>query len=263
LLPIIRFSIFAGLNLNNIVKDKLHIEKLTIYFKGKESFETKDIARFFKEFEPDISQTTVNWRIYTLVKRGILYRIGKGIFALGAMNSFIPEISLKEKSISKKINKEFPYLEFCIWNTSVLNEFTLHQANQFYQLIEVEKDAIQAVFLYLKENKYSVFLEPTKDIFEKYIIENNNILIVKTLVTEAPTQNIEGINTSTLEKILVDIFCDEIIFSAYQGNEMRIIYNEAFSKYSINRSKLFRYANRRGRKEELKTYISTNLWQQI
>jgi len=177
------------------------------------------------------------------------------------MNSFIPEISPKEKSLSKKINKEFPYLEFCIWNSSFLNEFTIHQANQFYQLIEVEKDAAQAIFLYLKENKYSAFLDPTKDVFEKYITENNNIIIVKTLITEAPTQNIDEINTSSLEKILVDIFCDEIIFSAYQGNEMRTIYKEAFSKYSINRSKLLRYASRRGKKEEIETYINSNLRQ--
>jgi len=175
------------------------------------------------------------------------------------MNSFILEISLKEKSLSRKIKKEFPYLDFCIWNSSVLNEFTLHQANQFYQLIEVEKEATQAVFLYLKENKYSVFLEPTKDVFEKYITANNNLLIVKSLVTEAPTQNINGINTASLEKILVDIFCDKIIFSAFQGNEMLTIYKESFSKYTINKSKLLRYANRRGKKEEIKIYINSNL----
>ncbi|OYT17559.1 MAG: hypothetical protein B7C24_01840 [Bacteroidetes bacterium 4572_77] len=177
------------------------------------------------------------------------------------MNSFMPEISSKEKSLNKKINREFPYLEFCIWNSSVLNEFTLHQANQFYLLIEVEKDATQAIFLYLKENKYSVFLAPTKDVFEKYITENNNLVIVKTLTTEAPTQNVDGINTSSIEKILVDIFCDEIIFSAYQGNEMRTIYKEAFSKYSINKSKLLRYASRRGKKEEIERYINSNLRQ--
>ncbi|MEA3495251.1 MAG: DUF6577 family protein [Bacteroidota bacterium] len=245
-----------------MAKDKLHIEKFKTFFKDKESFKTKDIAFFFKGYEPNISQTTINWRIYTLVKQGILNRIGKGIFTLGAMNSFIPEISSKEKSLTKKINKEFPYLEFCIWNSSILNEFTLHQASQFYQFIEVERDATQAIFLYLKEKKYSVFLEPTKDVFEKYITENNNLIIVKTLITEAPTQNVDGINTSSLEKILVDIFCDKIIFSAYQGNEMQTIYKEAFSKYSINKSKLLRYADRRGKKEELKKYINTNLRQQ-
>lgn len=114
----------------------------------------------------------------------------------------------------------------------------------------------------MKENKYSAFLEPTKDVFEKYITESNNLIIVKTLITETPTQVIDGVNISTLEKILVDIFCDKIIFSAYQGNEMRTIYKEAFSKYSINKSKLFRYADRRGKKEELKKYINTNLRQQ-
>jgi len=91
--------------------------------------------------------------------------------------------------------------------------------------------------------------------------DNSNPIIIKTLITEAPTQNIDGINTSSLEEILVDVFCDKIIFSAFQGNEMRTIYREAFLKYSINRSKLLRYADRRGKKEQLKKYINTNLRQ--
>jgi len=199
--------------------------------------------------------------VFTLIKQGILKRTGKGMFALGAMNYFVPEISLKSKKLSKKLNKNFPYLESCIWDTSFINEFTLHQANQSYILVEVEKGATQAIFLYLQANKYSVFLEPTKDVFERYITGNDNLIIVKTLITEAPTKNIDGINTSTLEKILVDIFCDKITFFAYQGNEMRIIYKEAFSKYSINKSKMLRYADRRGKKEKIKAYIDSNLRQ--
>ena len=54
---------------------------------------------------------------------------------------------------------------------------------------------------------------------------------------------------------IIDIFCNDIIFSAYQGNEMKTIYKNAFSKYAINESKLLRYANRRGKKEELKNYL--------
>ncbi|MBK7097823.1 MAG: hypothetical protein IPH58_05095 [Sphingobacteriales bacterium] len=116
----------------------------------------------------------------------------------------------------------------------------------------------------MREIKKSVFIEPTNDILEKYIVNEKEIFIVKPLVTEAPTQNINGVETATIEKMLVDIFCDDVIFSAQKGAEMRTIFKEAFAKYTINQSKMLRYADRRRKKEELNQFVKTvpNLWQQ-
>ena len=239
----------------NISKDKLHIEELKIYFKSKEGFKTKEIVAFFNKIELNISKATINWRIYTLVKKGILKRIGRGTFTLGEIKYFLPKITSEQKSLQKKIKKEFPFLDLCIWNTSWLNEFSMHQTNQYFQVVEVEKEITQSIFIHLKEQRKNVFLEPTKEVFERYVIDNKNVIIVKTLITEAPTLNVDNVKTPSLEKILVDIFCNEIIFSAYQGNEMKTIYINAFTKYAINESKLLRYANRRGKKEELKNYL--------
>ena len=220
-----------GININ---KDKLHIEQLEIYFKTKESFKSKEIANFFKTFEPNLSQTTTNWRIFSLVNKGILKRIGRGNFAFGKMNTFIPEITTEQKLLHKKVKKEFPFLDLCIWNTSSLNEFSIHQTNQHFQILETEKETTQAIFIYLNEQKKNVFLEPTKEVFERYIIDKKNVIIVKSLISEAPIQNTNNLNTTSLEKILVDLFCGDIVFFAYQGNEKKTIYTNAFSKYSIN-----------------------------
>lgn len=223
-----------------------------------------DISAFYREFEPELKQNTINWRIYSLVQMGVLNRIGRGKFETGEGKNYIPEISSKVKTIYSKLKKEFPYLKFCIWHTSALNEFMLHQSGNFYVLVEVEKEAAQSVFYFLKEANYSVFIDPTNDLLDKYLPSNKDSLIVKPLVTEAPIQNIKGINTTSLEKMLVDIFCDNVIFSAQQGSEMRTIFKEAFSKYAINDSRMYRYADRRRKKESFKDYINSisNLRQQ-
>jgi hypothetical protein len=57
--------------------------------------------------------------------------------------------------------------------------------------------------------------------------------------------------------MLVDIFCDDNIFSAQQGSEMKYIFNEAFRKYTINENRLLRYAERRRKKEDLINYLKT------
>jgi hypothetical protein len=206
---------------------------------------------------PSIKRSTINWRVYTLVQKGILKRVGRGEFTLGFNKNFFPEISPRMKSINNKLLKEFPYLNFCIWNTSSINEFMVHQPGSFYLIIEVEKEAAQSVFYFLRELKYHVFIDPTDEILEKYLLSDKEAIIVKTLVSEAPIQNINGFNTISLEKLLVDIFCDTVVFSAQQGAEMRTIFKEAFAKYSVNKSKMLRYANRRRKKETLQIYLST------
>jgi len=140
----------------------------------------------------------------------------------------------------------------------------IHQPGRFYLLIEVDKDASQSVFFYLKEKKFSVFIEPTMDLIEKYIPDEKETLIVKSLVSEAPLQTISRINLPTIEKMLVDIFCDDVIFAAQQGSEMRTIFQEALSKYAVNENRMLRYADRRRKKECFLEYLKSisNLRQQ-
>lgn len=176
---------------------------------------------------------------------------------MGEGKKYLPEISTKLKKIYSKLNREFPYLDICIWNTSSLNEFMIHQPGQFYILIEVEKDATQSVFFFLKEEKYPVFVEPTEEIIEKYLSAEKENLIIKSLVTEAPVQVISGLETVTIEKMLVDIFCDKTVFSAQQGSEMRTIFLEAMNKYSVSENKMLRYADRRRKKESFRNYLNS------
>jgi hypothetical protein len=187
----------------------------------------------------------------------VIVRIGKGKFTFGKGNYYVPEVRNELKLLYGKIRIEFPYLNICLWNTSIFNEFMKHQPGHFFVMVEVDKEAIESVFYFLKDNQHLVFAEPTKEILEKYLPSSNNAAIVKSLITGAPLQNADTITTITLEKILVDIFCDEVLFAAQQGHEMRIIYEEAFGKYSINRDKMLRYAQRRNRRKALQAYIES------
>ncbi|MBU1011778.1 MAG: hypothetical protein KKG99_02130 [Bacteroidetes bacterium] len=238
-----------------IATNKLNIDKLKSQFKNQTVITTKEIADCYRLFEPNVKQTTINWRVYNLVQTGILSRIGRGKFNFGKGILYVPEITSKMKSIYNKLKKEFPYLKICIWNTSAVNEFMRHQPGLFYLMIEVEKEATQSVFYFLKEMNYPVFLEPKSDILEKYVPIDKEALIIKPLISEAPTQNSNGFETISLEKLLVDIYCDEVVFSAQQGAEMRTIFKEAFGKYVINQNRMTRYASRRRKKESFNKYL--------
>jgi hypothetical protein len=239
------------LKIHRIESDKLNINQLKAMFKDHKSLNTDDIASFYRLLDPAIKATTINWRIYTLVKNGALTRIGRGTYLLGEGKKYTPDISKRLKYIGVKLQKEFPYLNICIWSTSFYNEFMLHQPGRFFILVEVERDASEAVFHFLKELKFNAYLAPNKEILERYTADDKETIIVKTLISEAPLQRILGIKTVTLEKMIVDMLSDSIIHSAQQGSELNQIINEATQKYAVNLSRILRYANRRNQKEQL------------
>jgi hypothetical protein len=97
---------------------------------------------------------------------------------------------------------------------------------------------------------------PSLTDFERYI-NGNEAIIIRPLITEAPIQMIDGINTPAIEKILVDIVRD-IEFSFLQGSEINHVYTTIFERHSVNKNKLLRYATRRGRKQEVEQLLNAN-----
>ncbi|MCD4698515.1 MAG: hypothetical protein K8S16_19990 [Bacteroidales bacterium] len=240
-----------------IATNKLNIDKLKSEFIDKPIFTTKDIQTFYLTLDPNVTPTTINWRVYKLVQSGIINRVGRGKFKFGMSKIYNPDVSSKMKSIYKKLKKEFPYLKTCIWNSSSLNEFMVHQPGRFYLIVEVEKEATLSAFYFLKEFYQPVFIEPTNDILNKYLPVEKEAIIIKPLVSESPAQNTSGIDTISIEKLLVDVFCDVVVFSAQQGAEMRTIFNEALAKYSVNLDRMLRYASRRRKKDSFQKYLNT------
>lgn len=241
----------------SIIADSLKIEKLKNQFSNKNQFSSDDLFNFYSE-DWSITKSTLNWRIYKLIKMGVLQRVGKGTYSLGKEVIFYPEISRSVKKLFKSINNNFPFANSYIWHTSSLNRFMRHQPAKYQLMIDVEKDASESVFYFIKEKYKNVFLNPNEEIYYNYITGKKECIIITNLISEAPTHEIYDVNTVTIEKILVDIFCEPIIYSAFQGKEMDNIYFNAFKEYTINITTLLRYAQRRGKKNEIEQYIFNN-----
>lgn len=225
------------------------------HFKDSDVFKTKDIAAFFRSFDPELKKSTINWRVHHLVQKGILERIGRGTFQLGQKKAFEPTIGHQERSIAELIQSKFPYADYCVWNTSVINQFMIHQPFRFLDMVEVNKEAASNVFHVLKEEGYTAFLKPGAEIINNYLRDASHPVIVKPLISEAPIQEIDQIPTITLEKLLVDLFTDTVIFTTYQGKELSTIYQEAFNAFTVNVKKLLRYADRRKQRTKITDFL--------
>ena len=234
---------------------KKNTDTLSQYFENRKSFTTNDVYGFFSKIQPDIKRTTVNWRIYKLVRQGFLKRIGRGIYALGKENCFLPILTKKQKNISFRIKKQFPLITFCCWHTSTLKEFFHHVAVYDFLLVEAEREAIDTVFHFIKETHKNTFKEPPRFIMENFVFDDKNTIIVKALISEAPLQDVDTLTVPTIEKILVDLVADSEIFFFLQGYEILNIFESALGKYTVNTDKLLRYAKRRNKREDLQNIL--------
>jgi hypothetical protein len=220
-------------------------------------FATKDILSLYREREPAIPSSTVNWRVYNLVKHGILLRIGKGKFRLGKGSLYIPELDNRIVRISKFIKKKFPFIPYCIWGSSSIIEFGHHIPRTNLLFVDADRDSTESVFHTLKEEYKAVFYKPGKDLYDDYINDLQRVIIVRPLVSEAPLQYIKNTPTITIEKLLVDALVDEE-FEFLKGNEINHVFTNAFDRYSVNISKLLRYADRKRKKPEILQILRTN-----
>lgn len=236
---------------------KYIIERLKKEFNERESFSRKELFDFYLQFEPDLKETTFRWRIYDLKKSKIITAIKRGFFSLSFKPAFKPEIGELEKKISGKIEKQFGKLKYCIWSTKIAYEFMLHIPGKFITILQVEKDALEPVYSFLKEeNIRNIFIEPEDKEIDLYIYETETAIVLQSLVTKSPTQKVKEVETTTLEKLIVDFYCDKKLFAAFQGSELVHIINNAYNRYSIDFTKLFNYSKRRRKEAEMMELFS-------
>ncbi|MBK9464425.1 MAG: hypothetical protein IPN56_06420 [Chitinophagaceae bacterium] len=169
-------------------------------FTSAEVITTSDIVRFYKKLEPGILKSTVNWRVYELVNRNILERVGKGKFRLGSGNTFIPELNPKHFKVRAAIRTQFPFINYCIWDSSFIKEFNQHITKNSFMLVDVERGSEESVYYSLREQLKEVFMFPGKEMLGDYFTDLKKPIIIRTLVSEAPSKEIRNVPTATLEK---------------------------------------------------------------
>jgi len=199
------------------------LEQLKLKFKEEKFFKRESLLNFYRQFDLDLKESTFRWRIYQLKAKKIITPVG---------------------------------LKYCIWSTKSVNEFMLHLPGSFITILQVEKDALEPVYDYLKSNnKGTVYFQPDEKEIDRYIFEAELPIILQSLISKAPTQKVGKIATITIEKMIVDLFCEKYLFVAYQGSELVHIINNAYERYTVNFTTLLHYARRRGKEVDIKHFL--------
>lgn len=234
-----------------MLNTKINIDDIKVFFSSIPSFSSSDLHNYFNSFENEISASTLNWRIHYLVSKGVIKRIGHGRFTISKTDHYFPVSQKIIDSLYKKIKREFPSLSLCIWSSSVLEEFFINKSEFPFVIIETRKDSLDIIFNFLRNNKMKAYLDPDKEMMTRYILTEKNVIILIPLITEAPVQKFNGIDTITIEKLLVDVFYNKSIFYYLSDQDSKNIFVNAINKYTINENRMLKYADRRHKKNYL------------
>lgn len=223
-------------------------------FEEKSQISKQELLLRLKEVYPDTSDQSLTWRIHDLKSKGKLESLGRGMYHLGKSKAFQPILGSLAKRIASILAKELPLVKNCIWETRWISGWMELQPPYNWTIVETEKDVLESVFTSLTGISKKVFLDPDRKVVDLYILTMNESVIVKPLLTEAPTFSIDKITSAAPEKILVDIVAEPDLFRAQQG-ELDRIYANAFNEVRINQTKILRYASRRRKRDAVYSLI--------
>lgn len=244
---------------------KIVENRLIAEFKDREYFSREELFDFYRNFEPDLKEGTFGWRIYDLKNKNIIKPLRRGLYVISYKPTYQPDISRNLLKTAKQLTARFKDVKHCVWESSWLNEFGQHQTSRSIQFIEIEKGFEESLFYELKDTiRGEVYLSPDEKAIDFYISESDQPVIVKKLITRAPlSKRTEGkikFNIPTVEKILVDLYSEEKLFYFLQGSELIHIYENTIYSYTINFTKLFSYAKRREREQDIKQFMTNHMY---
>ncbi len=209
------------------------------------------------EAYPEMNRASLNTIFTRLIQSGRFVRVAHGEYIRTQNNIYIPEITQDIKVVFNFVQAEFPLIDICLWSTFSVVPLMQHIPSFDIIIFEVEKEAIDPVFdiLQSKLRDRRVLLNPSLEEYHRYG-SGFPLVIVRPILSQAPLIKIQGIITASMEKILVDLFCDPYFPSAKESEYHTILQN-AFERHEINSKKLLRYASRRGKREELKQLLKS------
>lgn len=211
------------------------------------------IARLREEFHsPEGSSLAI---VSRLIREGRIKKEG-GLLLPGS--DFKPVFHIipaeKTRKLFGVLKSLLPFSQISIWHTDAILPMMHDIPNFSLTIVGAERLATSSVVDALENITDSLILQDSEKSPLSRLAPGRELVVVTPQVSQAPVEVSEGVTVPTLEKILVDILCDNALH-ALTGSEAYAIYAAAFSRYSVSRKTLLRYAGRRNRSEEVKAIM--------
>ena len=214
--------------------------------RSQNSFSRGDLRVAMNDCGMHISEASFKSKLQWLINSGNIVRVGRNAYCVPSdgMKKYSYKHSELSEDVAGRLQENHPYLDFTVFELVQLNEFVNHQLAHNALFVSVEGALGGFVFDTLKAAyPGKVLLNPNAGIYHQYW--SSDMIAIRKLITESPKDR-ENPWAARLEKILVDLVADPLLSASVSESEHPGIYRNAFHKYAVDESCLFRYAKRRG-----------------
>ena len=219
----------------------------------------QELIKLLKNNYPQMRDSSYHWAVCGMLKSGSLTKIARNVYVVQNERKkpvYRPAYSDLAAKLISQVSDKYPSVHFTVFETALLNDFLNHLVAQNTVYIQMEKDVSIFVFRFLQELGYDHLLyKPNKDDYALYW--KKDCIVVTDLISEAPL-SASAPHEICLEKMLVDMYCDKLISSAYSKSEYPEVLRQAMETYHIESTKMMRYARRRGREDVMKKILGGN-----
>ncbi len=250
----------------------LEVPQKVIDYVGKKKFATVDdlVERF------GFTRLTAQNYLSRLKKRGIVSRVGYGRYRFEAQplspglsvaesdrylfedyRSAPPSLVERVKSIVDVIRARMPFVEFSVWSTENLAEFSHYAIGKDVVFIEAERGVSKKIREVLLEKNIRSLIEPSGgELMDIFIQMEAPLVIFRRKETYATIKK-EGVRIPLLERMMVDLYfyITRLEFPFPRDEYGRMLYN-VLKAGRLNFDTLMRYASRRAVREEMSILLS-------
>lgn len=202
---------------------------------------------------PNAGPSQVKYCLATMLENGLIQRNGRNEYTRAEESlkiEYINQYSEEALKIIKCMKKKYPLLEYRVWELSWLNEFINHMIGSNRIMVEVEKKACEFVYDDIaKVTNQRVLVKPTDK--EMMLYSGANTIVIDRLISESPRG--KEAYSVPLEKIIVDLISNKNI--CLSEKDLNYAVQTIQRKYKIDKSKILRYARRRGKEEEVRCLL--------
>jgi hypothetical protein len=210
-----------------------------------------NIVSFVESFNGDTPRKTVIWNVNDLVRQGKAGRCGRGVYGFMQKSVFQPVMGEAAKKACTLLRDKFKYLNVTVADSGMLAQFMSLQPFSTIVVVETKKSATGAVLSELRKDGVDAYAKRDYPRLEQYVQSSEPFVVRPELTVNPNLPQENNVRTANLEKILVDLICDEDIYGQYQGAELQNIYQNATESYAVNYSQMLKYAAARKKKVEV------------
>ena len=217
----------------------------------------RQLVSILQEETPMLKTGSYQWAVGEMLKNGYIVRVGFDEYMLSGVDiqpEYEPRYSELASELLNVLEEKYSYSEFTIFETVLMNDFLNHLIAQNTVFVQFEKDLSIFAFRFLQETDFGhVLYKPSKRDFDLYW--GADCIVITDMRSEAPL-SVRAPHSITMEKMLVDIYCDRLIRETYSKAEYPSVMEHALRTYKVEKTKLLRYAGRRNKAEEIERIIS-------